>query len=189
MMGCVPILKKINGITQPKPVSIPYLIDFAHKNGIGGDNLVFLSYERAEEIYSKRGFTMQTARVFDSQGFNIPIDFTADSTTCESHAILLLIQNIRNLDDYPRSDSITLASHLAGLVDKNENPFSIKNLKTADFYVTGDWASYLGKINRNRFSLEEEYLKNSGLSISYIKINYDIRKEWGTERLAELGFK
>ena len=186
--GCQPILKTLYGIKQPKPVSTAYLIDFAERYGIGEDHLYFMTFERAERTYRSGEFSLQTARVFDHEGYHLPVDFAADSVSCESHAILSLLQNVQNLKDYPRSDSLLLSDYLVGLVDVQEQPVTMADLGAADYYVVGDWASFLGKTNKARFAEEEAYLKNSGLDIVYLKVNYDLREEWGAAQLKRLGF-
>jgi hypothetical protein len=118
--------------------------------------------------------------VFDKQG-NL-VCYTG-TTTCSGTQFRQLLDG--NIDSFQtcKEQNTTLHNILEATYDLEENPVTLAQLKTADYYVVSYWAKFVGgrKGYKEQVAWMEDLImqNKSRYKFTYIKINADMQESWG----------
>lgn len=168
-MSCKPIVKLAYGVKKPKQTSIAEVETWAAEQGYAVDGSLYLSEEGIAQRYAD-GFG-NNMQAYTREGYLIPFLVDGDTITC-SAVMDRFVMHLSPDETYPTERHRTLTTDLQGTMTRAQTPFDVSMLPPADFYIVGNWASYMGKLNELN-EWDELVAANQRARVHLIKVNCD----------------
>jgi hypothetical protein len=173
LVNCKTLTKMSYGVRNPNFKTNNELYVFLKKNNINSKSIYFFkNFNNMVKGYELKYTTIPDAYFFNQNGNFIPYKNSTERCNAKVEDFITDLKNINNIkyEDKNIKDFISLLNN-----DKNEA------IKLNEITVIITWATYLGKVNKEKafewIKLLEQ-AKNNGIKINYYLVNYDLLESW-----------
>ncbi|MFP9115786.1 hypothetical protein ACLI1A_17730 [Flavobacterium sp. RHBU_3] len=183
--GCKPLLVKLYGIKNPSFVTEEKIKKYLLKKDIDTTGLLYTKDLKAWQDVLSIG--MPNAYFFNAKGEYVNYKKTASDCNAKVGSF---IEDLKSLNTEPSDKEFTLEKMFGKLSSYNGKPTEVTGY---DGYVLITWATYVGKLNRDKSFDWVELIKTAqskGVNVKMCLINGDLQEKWGMseEEKSQLDF-
>jgi hypothetical protein len=175
--SCIPIMKKINGVTRPEFVTEQQTRDFLRRKGVREDRNFYVCKDSAsilKIIVLLR--SIPEANFFNRKG---ELLVYADSS-CPGKACLFA-KSLKKDSVYRVNSSYHLPDVMKLIKPVSDNA-PLQDDET-EYTVLLYWAIFAGKINKSVFDIGNELEKKDSPKIRVAYVNVDFLRSWGMKKI------
>lgn len=175
--NCKSITKISLGVKNPTFKTEMEINNFMLQENLNQPSIYFVKSWKSYEILLKKKFSSFPDAYFFNKNGDF-VNYKKDSKECNSN----VGEFIKNLKDFSKLETDSTKN----IKIFKENILNNKNEKfqESDVTVIITWATFLGKVNKNKAFEWINLIKEaqiSGQSINYYLINYDLQESWNLE--------
>lgn len=163
------------GIENPSFKTHKQLDDFLIKKDLNQPSIYYIkSWKNYENLLTEKFSSFPEAYFFNKKGDLV--SYKKDSKECNAN----VGEFIKNLTEFSNFNSVKTKS-IKIFEDNICNNKNEKFKDYADINVIITWATFVGKVNKNKaFEWIEliEKAKRNGININYYLVNYDLQESW-----------
>ncbi len=185
-LSCNLILKLSYGLKKPKLEDYESLSKFLEKKKVSFSNVYAPKDQAAfEKVLSWIGNGIPEA-LFFNRDLKL-VQYKDPNNTCNA-GIDAFIDSIRNINQHPFQDTLTLGKLGKELVDANTLEAFNAEGRDQDAYILIFWTRYAGKLNNNLRAWQEsiQNAEMEGLKINEVFVSLDYQEFWKKEKREEI---
>ncbi len=172
--SCKTITKIYLGVKNPSFKTHKQLNDFLVKKDLNQSSIYYIkSWKNYEKLLNEKYSSFPEAYFFNKDGDFV--NYKKDSRECNAN----VGEFIKNLTEF--SNFKTVKTKNIKIFEDNICNNKNEKFKASDINVIITWATFVGKVNKNKafewIELIEE-AKRKGININYYLVNYDLQESW-----------